>query len=202
MRRKNIRPKSLNTKRTSTPIAVKIFKLVRIDYISSVFLPLLFFFYSTCAQIERFLAMIAREKIIKTHPFEWYGKKIRKRKGQMVVYRQAASSRLVLSRHGNGWELFFSFPPLRASSFFLSTFGLDSFGQGTHFFSFVETFLERHPLCGPDTTAIRATLNNTILLPLLNRHYSIEAECSFTSVPYWFRHRKRKSRLTFKNQCS
>lgn len=44
MRRKNIRPKSLNTKRTSTPIAVKIFKLVRIDYISSVFLPLLFFF--------------------------------------------------------------------------------------------------------------------------------------------------------------
>lgn len=44
MRRKNIPPKSLNTKRTSTPIAVKIFKLVRIDYIFSVFLLLLFFF--------------------------------------------------------------------------------------------------------------------------------------------------------------
>ena len=91
------------------------------------------------------------------------------------------SSRLrVLSGHGNRCQLFFSFSPLRRSVVlsrspsFSPTFGLDSFGQRTHFSPFVESFLER--LCGPDTTAIRATLNNTHSLRLLlNRRHLIDA---------------------------
>ena len=118
------------------------------------------------------------EEIIKIHRFENRMEK-RYESGRRGVARciGGTSSRLrVLSGHGNRCQLFFSFPPLRESvvqpfpsypantplfpvSFLRPTFGLDSFGQGTHFSPFVESFLER--LCGPDTTAIRATLNNT-----------------------------------------
>lgn len=69
-----------------------------------------------------FEEVIRRKK--KIHPFEPYGKEIRKRKRDGVSVGTSSSRLRVLSGHGNGCQLFFSFPPLRASSNFLLPFSL------------------------------------------------------------------------------
>lgn len=106
-----------------------------------------------------------KKKKEKIHPFEPYGKEIRKRKRDGVLVGTSSSRLRVLSGHGNGCQLFFSFPPLRSVvqlhplpppslSLFLSfsrpsawiPFDRREGGQGgLHFFPFVESFLERQP---------------------------------------------------------
>lgn len=66
----------------------------------------------------------SNKKKKKIHPFEPYGKEIRKRKRDGVSVGTSSSRLRVLSGHGNGCQLFFSFPPLRASSNFLLPFSL------------------------------------------------------------------------------
>lgn len=154
-----------------SPIFVPFYRFL---FIIIIIIPTFILFHYTyiCAQAEtssfhplpkendRSEEIIRKEKK-KIHPFEPYGKEIRKRKRDGVSVGTSSSRLRVLSGHGNGCQLFFSFPPLRASSNFpLSPFlplSLSLFldlrpgflSTGTrgvlHFFPFVESFLERQP---------------------------------------------------------
>ena len=107
-------------------------------------------------------------------------------KMEAVLYWWVVASTWVLSGHGNGCQLFFSFPPLRAPSnllltspklSFFSTFALDSARQGTHFFPLypsrntIPRLRSRHeipfaPRCHPNATNI-GSLRTNIILPRL-----------------------------------
>lgn len=106
----------------------------------------------------------------KIHPFKVVWKRETK-KGERVLRWCVVASTWVLSGHGNGCQLFFSFPPLRASSNLpltsLSAFLLldlrSGFRQtGDTFLLFVSLQKHHSPFRGQDMAAICAMLEPSL----------------------------------------